>query len=124
MAALLGELPQPLDPFEILRGENFRAEPGIAAAARRQRLPWTILPSEQAALQREVGNECETEAYAFRNDRRLRFAIEQSVVVLYAGESPGDGSKLFRGEVGAADLPYFARTDQLLHRAERVLVRR
>src|SRR4051794_1028935 len=84
MAALAREGLQRLDAVERLGGEALGA--ACEAGALRRVLAAAELPGEQAAREREVGDEAELELAHERKDLPLGLAFEQAVLVLDRGE--------------------------------------
>src|SRR5690348_194201 len=117
------EMDELLDNGEILIGE------GVAAFAQpralRDGLPASVLPRQQSACEREIGNEREAGALALGEYIRLRLAMHETVLILHADELGVAGTprlvgvaQLLDREIRAADLPHFARTNELVERAE------
>ncbi len=117
-----------LDPVEVSVVELPSVQPrplrgGLAAA---------VLPGQEPARERKVGDEADAEALAGRQQLLFGFELQPGVFALLAGERRQaalcrDRVRLLdhlRGEVRRADSAHRSFLDELVERAERLLERR
>src|SRR5947209_2115191 len=127
MAVAVGIIAESVDAAEILLGEYFRAESVLRAAAFRDGAAGVVFARQDAVLEREIWQESESLAVAFREHAFLRFSMQHAVVILNAAESGRAGGdsgfgflQLLDCKIGAADFADFAGLNQFVERAQRV----
>src|SRR5579883_1930661 len=91
MVLPLGELAQPLGPFEVLLREDLRAESRVRAAAGRGRAAGPVFAGQQSVGEREIRDEGDALPHALRKHFSLGLAVQQTVLVLHAGKANAPG---------------------------------
>ncbi len=116
-----GKLEERFDDGELLIRDLLEAATGREAASLRGRLAATVLPGEETAGERKVGEKGKPLALAFRDDALLRFSFQEVVLVLDA-DKPRRPCRdrgfrlpqLLKGKIRAADLPHLAGAHQVV----------
>src|ERR1700682_4660600 len=116
------KLDQSFDPIEILLGKEL-VVPLVLGDPRVlwYRLSFPIFSRQQAAHEWKEGKKRQPLALAFRLYFVLRLAVQQAVLILYADEARGSGSRvagfarfpdLRCGEIGASDFAHLTGLHQ------------